>query len=341
MRRPYLLYLLAVVLPAALTVVAGALLAEAAWTQLRRTSQVRVGSMALAAFRRDAEARSVAQVGHAAGYRTALYVDGRRDVATEPAPGPETLAADRLDALGAAPDGVPWADAEGEGMLVGTSGRNGGEGRVAVLVTAPRPPGTAIPLPRLLVSALLLVFAALAGWIQLTGHPGGARPGSSLLVALVPALTAWGSLVQGDRLYREAATDADRRDLTRALAVARVRGVTSQPVLVHGVTGFHAYRVDHGKVLDASLPGDAPAVAALPSPPSSFTTAGRVRIAEGEASYVALRLPEGGFAVAVSVPSAERRTAYGRGAAWLGGGLAAWLALVAAFAWRRRSRAPA
>ena len=348
MRRPYLVYLLAVVLPAALTVAAGALLAEGAWTELRRASQVRVGMMALAAFRQDVEAwptsdttLSAAQVGHAAGYGVALYVDGRRKVATEPPPGPEALRAEQLGALDAAPGGTPYVDREGEGMLVGLAGSQTSDRRLAVLVAAPRPRGTAIPLPRLLVSALLLVFASLAGWIQLAGHPGGARPASSLLVAVVPALTAWGSLIQADRLYREAVTDAERRDLTRALAVARVRGVTSQPVLVHGVTGFHAYRVAEGKVLDTSLPGDAPDVAALPSPPSSFATAGTVMIPGGEASYVALRLPEGGFAVVVSPIPANRMAAYGRIAWCLGGGLAAWFALVAVVVWRRRSRVPA
>jgi len=305
--------------------------------------------MALAASRQDAGAEPAPgtvdpaiQVGQATGYRTALYLDGLRGAATEPPPGPEALSAEQLAALAATPAGVPFADAEGEGTLVAASlsGTADRDGRFAVLVAAPRRGGTAIPLPRLLVSALLLVFAALAGWIQLAGHPpGGARMRTSLLVAMVPALTAWGSLIHADRLYREAAADTERRDLTRALAVARARGVTAQPDLVYGVTGFHAYRVDDGRVLDASLPGDASRVASLPSPPSSFTTAGTVTIPAGQASYVALRLPEGGFTVAVSVPSAARVAAYARRAVWLGGGLALWLALVAAAVWSRRPRA--
>jgi len=347
-RRPYLVYILAVMLPATLIVVAGALLGERTWGELRRASQGRVGMMALAAHRQDMASWStsdtpvsVVEVGRATGHPTALYVEGRREVATEPPPGPEVLEAELLDALASSPEGIPWTDAEHEGMLVAPRAGSVGERRLAVLVAAPRARSTAIPMPQLLVSALLLVFASLAGWIQLAGHPRGGRPASFLLVAMVPVLTAWVSLIQADRLYREAVADTERMDLTRAMAVARVRGVTSQPALVHGMTGFHAYRVDERKVLDASLPGDAPAVASLPPPPSSFTTAGMVRTPEGDASYVALRLPEGGFAVAVSPLPAELTARYGRVAAWLGGGFAAWLALVAVVVWRRRPRAAA
>ncbi len=404
MRRLYLAYLLAVVLPAALTIGGGVVLADRAWAGLRRASQARAGRMALTALEQDLEAAvadltsraepiptpdstdllvasalagdtanvlvpgpegmevrvavpaapddatgtvraasaplpsSTAQVGRATGYRTALYLSGQRWDATDPPPGPPQLDAGLLGALAGSPGGVPFADAEAEGMLLSLTGRAGTAPAFAVLIAAPRPGGTALPPPLLLVMGLLLVFASLAGWIQLTGDARGGRPLSLLLLSLVPTLTALGFMVHADRLYRDAATDANRRDLTRALAVARVRDVAQEPSAIHGLTGFHAYRVLKGRVVAASLDGPTEAVAALPAPPPSFTSAGSVLTPEGEAAYVALRLSDGGFIVAAVVPTEERMAAFGRISAWAGSVLCGWLLLVAAILGTRRSR---
>ncbi|MDP2956526.1 MAG: hypothetical protein Q8N53_08895 [Longimicrobiales bacterium] len=350
MRRLYLAYLLAIVLPAALTVGGGVLLADRAWEGLRRDSQARAGRMALAALEHDlgdtvraASAplpSSAAQVGRATGYRTALYLSGRRWDATDPPPGPPEIDAGLLDALAGSPGGVPFADAEAEGMLVSLTAGAGTASAFAVLAAAPRGGRTALPLPLLLVMGLLLAFASLAGWIQLGGDPGVGRPRSLLLLSLVPTLTALGFLVHADRLYRDAATDANRRDLTRALAVARAREVAQEPAAIRRLTGFHAYRVLEGRVVAASLDGPARAVAALPAPPPSFTSTGTVLTPEGEASYVALRLPEGGFIAATVVPTEERMGAFTRVSAWAAAALGGWLLLVAAILGTRRASNP-
>ena len=108
--------------------------------------------------------------------------------------------------------------------------------------------------------------------------------------------------------------------------------------MVHGLTGFHAYRVLDGRVVAASLEGPAEAVGALPAPPPSFTSTGSVLTPEGEASYVALRLPEGGFIVAAAVPTEERMAAFRRVAARAAAALGGWLLLVAAVLGVRRPR---
>lgn len=332
LRRTYLLYLLAVVLPAALAAAGGAALADRALRELRRDSQRHVAGMALKALEEDAAEGllpSTAQVGRASGYRTALYADGRREAATEPPPGPETLAPELL-AASSSPGGttlrVPGTGGT-EAVLVSGPGRRGSAGTYTVLVAPADPVGTLLPLPLVPVAGLLFLFASLAGWIQLAGTHGG-RAASFLLLSAVPALTAWGLLVESDRLYRHAESEAERRDLSRALAVARLRDVEGEPERVHALTGFHAWRVRGGSVVSASLEGPAGAVAALPAPPPSFTSTGTVATPEGEAAYVALRLPDGGFTVAAARPSPERAHRFRNGAIRAAAALAGWLLLV-------------
>ncbi len=314
MRRPFLAYLLAVVLPAALTAAWGVVAARGAWQELAETSQIRVGRMALRALEEDLAAGlppSTAQVGRATGYRTALLRDGRSTVSTDPAPPPE---------------GVDGA------VLVSGAGIGEGTAAWAVVVAPGEPPGAPLPLHFLLVTGLLLLFASLAAWIQLAGAPREGRVLSVVLLSALPAVTAWAFLIQADARYREAADEAERRDLTRALVVARLRDVEGDPASVRRLTGFHAWRVHGGVVAAASVEGPADAVAALPAPPPSFTSTGTVATPEGESSYVALRLPEGGFTVAAVVPSPERTGRFGRNAAWAAAALAAWLLLAGAVA---------
>ncbi|NJD18608.1 MAG: hypothetical protein FIA95_04905 [Gemmatimonadetes bacterium] len=319
MRRPYLAYLLAVVLPAALTAAVGLLLARDGRREIAETSQVRVGRMALNAQAEDQAAGrppSTAQVARAAGYRAALYVSGRLVASTDPPP---------------APPGV-------DGSILVPAAGTGAAATHAVIVAPQEPAGRSLPLPLLLVTGLLFLFASLAGWIQLAARPAGGRALSVLLLSALPALTAWGFLVQADRLHREAAEAAARRDLTRALAVARLRGVAGEPREVHRLTGYHAWRVRAGAVEAASLEGPAGAVAALPAPPPSFTSTGSLETPEGEAPYVALRLPGGGFTVAAEVPPSRRGERFSRNAARAALALAAWLLLAGAAAAAGKAR---
>lgn len=340
MRRTYLLYLLAVVLPAALAAAAGAVLADRAWQELRHTSQLRLGRMALRTFEEDAAAGiapSPTQVGRATGYRIALYEGGRRVAATEPPPGPDALERGVLEAS-ASPSGavLRLPDTGADAAVVSRGRAEGGPGSYAALVVATEPPSAPLPLPLHLVTGLLLLFSSLAGWIQLAGRSSGSRVASLLLLSAIPALAAGVFLIQADRLYRRSERDAERRDLSRALSVARLRGVAGDPAEVHALTGFHAWRVAGGRVAAASLPGPSEAVAALPAPPPSFTSTGRVATPEGEASYVALRLPDGGIAVVSAAGSSERTGRFRLGALQAGIALAAWLVLIGTVAAARR-----
>jgi len=184
--------------------------------------------------------------------------------------------------------------------------------------------------------ALLLVFACLAGWIQLAGDPPRRTTISVILLALVPALTAWGFLVHGGRLVHDAMADATRRDLARALSAARVTNQTGDPAAIRQLSGFHAFLVRNGQVESGTLAGDLTAVAGLPAPPPSFTTTGTVRTPEGAVTYVALRLPGGRVAVATAPPPTGMRKAFDRRARLLGVALAGWLLLLGGVLWRRR-----
>lgn len=394
MKRPYLTYLVAVVIPSVVTVVGGAQAMRSAWTDVREHSERGAATMALAAFQHDLGAAvaeltetatpqpvdptdpvaaraaagdtasglvpgdpdvdvrvalprepqdpegtvrvasapiptSAIQVGRAAGYRTALYLHGRRWLATTPPPGPDTLDDASMAALTRAPEGAALLSGDDyEGALVAVPTGPGGPPALAVLVESPDPTPLPLPIPLLLVMGLLFLFACLAGWIQLTGEPRRATLYSVVLVSLVPTLTAWGFLVQGDRLFHEALEDAERRDLTRALAVARMRDVAQDPATVYDLSGYHSYLIRNGRVEAASLPGDHPEAAALPAPPPSFTSTGKLRTPEGEVTYVALRLPTGGFVAVTAPPDHDLEEAYGLRARSLALALAGWLVLL-------------
>jgi hypothetical protein len=404
MRRPYLIYILAVVFPSALTVAAGLSLAGWGWVSLRHASETRTARAALVALEQDiattvvtlvqeaqprpdveveeallgralagdtadvlagvgADAQihvarppeegdppgtvrwaaaplphSAIQAAGTAGYRGALYVGGRQSMATTPAPGPENLDRGIQAILGRTPAGVPLDEMDTQGVIVPLVGVEGSPPPVAVLISSPSPGAVPLPIPLLLVMALLLLFACLAGWIQLTGESPATGGGSFALLALVPALTAWGFLVHGERLFSEAVTESDGRDLSRAVAIARLRGVLSDPGAVYALSGFHGYRVAGGRVEAASLEGAAPAIAALPAPPGSFAAAGRVVSPEGRVAYVALRVPGGAFSVTTAPPSQDLLDAYRARARRLALFLAGWLTLVTGVLWAGRRR---
>lgn len=353
MRRPYSTFLLASLLPSVLGVAASAIVVEQAWTGAALTSQARAGQMAQVVLEQDREvslvaddpggpdpSSSVVRALGMAGLAAALYVDGhRRDGTVDAPPDPESLDLAVLERLAASPGGLALpagAGEEGPGLLVPRRAGAGGDPSVAVLVGFPADHPPLLPRPLVLVTTLVLAFAAVAGWIQLGGRPPTQAGRWLLLVSLVPVLTASFFVLHTDRLHQEAALAAQRRDLGRALAVARTRDAAGEPRALHALTGYHAFRVRGGTVVAATLDGPAPAVAGLRTPPPNFTSAGRVQTPEGASAYVALRLGEGDFVVATATapgPSVGDTRARLR---WMVLALWGWLALASASTLLRR-----
>lgn len=272
---------------------------------------------------------SPAQVAAAAGARLSLYLNGRRAQATSDSLGPDSLPRQTLVALSDASGTLTLLGPE-RGALVALDPRPGLPPSVAVMVGPAAPPVPAVPTALLLVAGLLFLFSCLAGWIQL-GAPDRApreKRLSILVVSLVPVLTAVGFLVQADRLFQETARTAATRDLARALAVSRVRGVTQSPAGVHDLTGFDATLVRGAEVQETTLGPPVEALAALPAPPSSFSSSGSVVTAKGPSHYVALRLSGGALIVATTPRAHGRITALRRTLLLSGGLMAAWLLVV-------------
>lgn len=267
-------------------------------------------------------------VARAAGSRLSLYLNGRRVLTTGDSLGPDTLPRQTLVSLSAASEGLTLSGMAG--ALVALDRPVGLPPAVAVMVAPLAPAGPALPPPLLLVTGLLFLFAAAAGWIQLGAAQSeeGARRGRSMvLVSLVPVLTAVGFLVQTDRLFQEGARSASARNLTRALAVSSARGVVGSPERVRELTGFQATRVRDGRVEETTLSEPLAALAALPAPPPSFTSAGTLTTSEGPSLYVALRLPGGGFVVTTTRRPDDRIGAFRRTLLTIGGILGGWLLL--------------
>lgn len=406
MRRSYLTYLIVALIPSIAAVGAGAAAAGRAWADLRVTSSVRVGTMALNALQDDL-ARSVdsltaaAQptavdtddpawvrvaagdtvtglrprssgvevmvllpgeigdppatlryagaplppapltVARAAGSRLSLYVNGRRVLATEDPPGPDTLPHETLVALAVSPRGLAW-DGQAGVALTALDHPVGLPPSITVLVAPSTRPDAALPRWLLLVTGLLFLFAGLAGWIQLGATAEGHRGRASLLVvSLVPVLTALGFLAQTDHLFQRASHTASSRSLARGLAVASALGRSESVADVRSLTGFHATRVRDGEVQQTSLGEPVAGLAALPPPPPSFTTAGAVVTSEGPSEYVALRL-RGGDVMVTSMRRADARTAaFRRRLTVIAAVLGAWLLAIGWIAGLRTQRVSA
>jgi hypothetical protein len=311
-KRSFFGFLLLVVLPAGACMVAAQAVATEAWASLLRESDVRVARMVLATAARERAAGSDAgrgatdagpeaplRVGRSTGYRVALYRDGRRWTATEPAPGP-----------GAIPEAVaarlePGAVVPAEGTGVWVAARRGAAPVGWTALAARGTPADPLVAPAVgVVMFLLLLFGALTAWIQLARRGLHARTlalGGVVGPALVPGLATLVFLIHVDRAFTEAAPAAVARDVGRAVAVAAAVGIEEDPETVRAVTGVHATRARDGRVVSTTLPGDAAAVAALPTPPASFTSSGRVVTAGGPAAWVALRLDEGEFLAATEL----------------------------------------
>jgi hypothetical protein len=354
-KRSFLGFLLLVVLPAGACMVVAHAMAAEAWESLLRESHVRVARMVLATSARERSAgpdpgaggtgagpEAPLRVGRSTGYRVALYRDGRRWAATEPPPGPERIP----DSVAArlAPGAVVPVEGQGEGVWM--PGRPGVAPDGWTAWAAPRTPADPLIAPAVgIVMLLLLLFGALTGWIQLTRRGLHARTlalGGVVGPALVPGLSTLVFLIHVDRAFTEAAPEAVARDVGRAVAVAAAVGIERDPEAVRAVTGVHATRVRDGQVVSTTLPGDPAAVGALPSPPASFTSSGRIVTAGGPAAWVALRLDEGEFLAATELLP-ERPVARLRRSVFLLGLLLAlaWT-LAAGAAWllsRRRTSA--
>ncbi len=381
MKRPYLTYLLAVVLPSALAVAAILAVARSEWAEVLHASDARVAHILVAAFEQDLggetdslvanaaptsgldttqatvgralvgdtvtglrtsgaspevfvlappadgdpaasvrfasaplEGDAPGRIGRATGYALSLYLNGRRWASTEEPAGPETLPA----------PGAPRP----AGALAALGGGTFGDATIVALARRhDRVPGP-VPVPLVLTIALLLLFAALSGWIQISGRPRGAPPRRSrtmVLLALVPALTAGAFMIQMDWEFDTRLRETSAEDLSRALASASVRGVTASAEEVHRLTGFDATIVRGGEVVQSTLAGPAPAVAALPEPPASLTVTGRVVNQRGPSAYAAHRTDEGAFVV-VTAPEASAAQAHlQRRARTIGIALAGWL----------------
>jgi hypothetical protein len=268
-------------------------------------------------------------VARAAGSRLSLYLNGRRALATPDSLGPDTLPRQTLIALSAATRGLAVSGGDG-GALVALDHPVGLPPSVAVMVGPTTRPGPPIPLPLLLVAALLFLFACAAGWIQLgaTHEEDGGRRLSMVVVSLVPVLTALGFLVQTDRLFHEEVRTSAARNLTRALAVSGERGIVGSPNRIHELTGFQATRVRDGLVEETTLGEPLTALATLPSPPPSFTSSGTVATSEGPSAYAALRLAGGGFVVASARRSDDRIQAFRRTLFTVACVLVAWLLVI-------------
>ena len=348
MKRPFLSFLLVVVRPAGVCMGITYSMAHDAWGAVQRDAHTRVAHMVLAtttaelrrkgmeeeATVRDAPPRAPTMVGRSTGYRTALYLEGRRWTGTDPLAGPERLPEQVAGQVGPG-EGTPVGENPAQGVFLA---RNVGPSPPRlVALAAPRTAAGPLLAPAvLLVMGLLLLFGALTGWIQLARrdrHEGGLALGGVVAPALVPALATLVFFIHADRSFQESANRMAARDLGRGLAVASAAGVAGNPGDVRSLTGFHATRVRDGRVEASSLRGELAAVAALPAPPPSFTSSGAVLTAHGPSAYVALRLDGETFLVATNLLPENRVAALRKGLFLLGLILAGWWTLAAAGAW--------
>jgi len=280
-------------------------------------------------------------VARATGTRLSLYMNGRRVLATPDLPGPDTLPHETIEALAASPQRLAW-DALAGVALTALDHPVGLTPSLTALVAPSTRPDAALPPSLLLVAGLLFLFGGLAGWIQLGASEGGHRGRASILVvSLVPVLTSLGFLARTDQLFQRASHAAASRSLARGLAVASALGRSESVADVRSLTGFHATRVRDGEVQQTSLGDPVDGLAALPSPPPSFTTAGAVVTSEGPSVYVALRLP-GGDVMVTSMRRADARTAaFRRRLAMIAAVLGAWLLAIGWIAGIGRQRVSA
>ncbi len=307
--------------------------AREAWGDLHRTSHAHVARMVLTTLEQDlgvAGTEVAAEVARSTGYRVSLYRNGRLWGGTEPPPGPQTLDRALLLDLSANRGGIRMPNSDA--VLQATAPQEGTPPAMVALASPSRSVAPAVEVRIVMVLGLLILFSALAGWIQFARRPGPQTrrpgPGSIVTLTMVPALTAVLFLVHLTRTFETTAADVSVRDLTRGLAAAGAREVSSSPESVRRITGFHATLVQSGGVMESTFASDPTEVGGLPAPPRSFTISGRVRTPEGPSIYVALRTEGDAVLVATTPLPVARVAAFRTKCLRIGGGLIAWLLLI-------------
>jgi hypothetical protein len=287
------------------------------------------------------EPHSASQVARATGYRAAVYLDGRLWGDAPSLEAPPALDEASL-AAGSGPEGtiLPVSPA---GVLLSRPSQAGESTRLAALVSPGRAAPPAVEFRVAVVLGLLILFSTLAAWIQLAAPQGRPRRQAWTVVALalVPALTSAQFLVHISRGFEATATQALARDLTRGLAVARVRHSASSMADLRELTGFHATLVQRGGIEETTFESNPMEIEDLPSPPRGFTTSGAVETPEGPSLYVAVRTEPDIVLVATAPLPTARIASLGRHCLEIGAGLFVWLLLVGTVASKQSASASA
>ncbi len=269
-------------------------------------------------------------VGRVAQARVGLYLNGELWSATDPPPAVEVIDRETLLSASQTPSGVRRE----VGSVVAMHPRSGIPSAIAALAQPEEPVRQAVPLAFRLVIGLLLVFSTVAAWIlfaKQSGSAGEPAPSRATLVLLasVPLFTLLGMLVHVQRTYDAAAREDISRNLAQALTVVGTLGIAASPDAARALSGFHAARIQGGVVAASTLAGNAAALAAVPAPPPSLTASGVVEIASGTSRYVARRIDRESFVILLAPIPWDRIAALRRRLLQIGGGLLAWLLLVA------------
>ena len=315
---------------------------ERAWHEVTHDSHARVARMALADAPVPPEGR-LSTIGGLTGYRTALYRNGTRWTGAPADFGPAVIPDELRGRLGPV-EAVPAASDAEAGVWLARDVTAGGPPALAALSAPGEPDEALLEVPVLLVMALLLVFGALTGWIQLVRRDRHRlTPALSGIVApaLVPTLATLVFFIHVDRTLQDRTEATLAQDLTRGLAVASALWEELEPRAVHTLTGFHASLVQDGRVEGSSFSGGLDALAALPSPPSSFTASGSVVTPDGPSVYLSRRTQGGAVLVLTTLPPEVQVAALRGTLFWMGLALGLWWMVVAVSAWlgsRRQDR---
>jgi len=344
-KHPILRFLAVVVLPSAIVMWGSERAATAAQGEIRHESALRTARLAIGTLNQypeaDTEASSpsraaaeaaleaVALVGRMTGARIAIFADGSLLGATDSAP---ALASLTPGQLGDAADS-PVGHAIGAGALL-VMGSTTRESAILSAYAEPIPSAPLVPSGLRIVMALLLVLPSLTCWLLMLRARGGMSRrkrdrAAVLLLAAVPVVASIVLAIQVGRDFERAASTLLARDLTRSLAVVEALDVSGSPESVHAMSGFPTVLVTDGAVEASTLDSPAPAVAALPDPPPSFTTSGLVETRAGLSQYVSRRLTPNSFVTILAPPPSDTLGRLRSRTNWLMIGLALWLALAA------------
>jgi hypothetical protein len=281
------------------------------------------------------EPGAAALVGRMTGARVGLFVNGTLWNASDSAPALTSLDRNALMGTSVRSDGFPLE----AGSLLAMDPRPGSPSAISAFAE-PIPLAPPVRTPLRVVMALLVLLPAAMCWLLLArcGQGGLRRKRDRTAIALLAAVPTIASIVLAVQVrndFDDTASELLARDLTRGLAVIETLGLTGSPASVAEMTGFHAVRVSNGGIEASTLDAPAPAVAALPEPPPSFTTSGSVDTPVGLSQYVSRKLGTGAFITVLAPPPAEARATLRSRTNWLIAGLVLWLTLAAGWLMRR------